>query len=852
MSEQMERKNVLTLTSFNRMSQGTITVFFSLILLIILSFVLTIVEGARINSAQLLTQRALLVSMDSILAEYYRPLWEEYHIFGLDLGYGTSEESIDEVSSRMERYLKDQISPTHSTINNEVLGGIDLYELSIEQIEIESPVMLTDYDGELFLYQSSEYMKYKVLGNGVEQILDQMSLMETPKKVSIIYEEKVKVEEELSKIDQGLLKLMELFDGIKTSKKGITKSKEGGLSVKNEFIKKICTTTVTQSNVGINHPVVFHVLKDQYYNPLHDINVIEQKIRLIQSKQNENYNLRSDMQYNNLAIMEHTREIEEINKKQSLIKKDKERIKALDRLIQELNDENNNISKEITDNGIRIREYKSQGMEVSNFICDVINGIFPLYHDAYVVLDHIVSQQGISKIEVQGLEQLMEEEKDGLEEDIYQSLLDELNQMKKYVGDGTNGYDFDRMKEILIENEKSMRSLQTSMGNLIELLERGEIDKSIHQITVGKEAIKDNGIGELAIDYSSLVLETQQKSSLDSMMDLIENGLYQLVVDTNEVSKKTLSNELMPSNAYESAVSPMEFSIEDFFTGVMKNQSGTQLSELFQGINQQENSGLDGLGQVANQLGRTILYQEYYKEHFYDYESSREDEKLQKPSVLDYEREYLLFGNITDEDNLRSMINHILLSRVMFNFISLLKDKGSCTEANLMAAAMVGFTSLPILVNITKIMILLVWSFGEALVDTAALLQGLKVPIIKHQLMMSLPDILLISPSYIKEKVNGIAKTSQSKKLSMGYGDYLYLLLLSRNPLKVSYRGMDLVQENLRIRYDDNFRINLCLYGFTGNVTYRMPTKFISLLNYNNLIQEYKGYTIKKQSQYSY
>ena len=62
--------------------EGTITVFLSLILLLILSLLFTMIEGARVNTAKVFAERALTAAMDSTLAEYYGPLWEEYHIFG--------------------------------------------------------------------------------------------------------------------------------------------------------------------------------------------------------------------------------------------------------------------------------------------------------------------------------------------------------------------------------------------------------------------------------------------------------------------------------------------------------------------------------------------------------------------------------------------------------------------------------------------------------------------------------------------------------------------------------------------------------------------------------------------------
>ncbi len=62
--------------------EGSITVFLSLILLLILSLIMGIVEGARVNTARIFAARALTTAMDSVLAEFYDPLMEEYHLLG--------------------------------------------------------------------------------------------------------------------------------------------------------------------------------------------------------------------------------------------------------------------------------------------------------------------------------------------------------------------------------------------------------------------------------------------------------------------------------------------------------------------------------------------------------------------------------------------------------------------------------------------------------------------------------------------------------------------------------------------------------------------------------------------------
>ena len=86
----------------------------------------------------------------------------------------------------------------------------------------------------------------------------------------------------------------------------------------------------------------------------------------------------------------------------------------------------------------------------------------------------------------------------------------------------------------------------------------------------------------------------------------------------------------------------------------------------------------------------------------------RGEDIKRKPSVLTYEQEYLLVGKYNDFDNLSSVISRIIFLRTILDFVSLLGDSSKCNEAKLAAAALVGFTGLPILVSITQTILMLI------------------------------------------------------------------------------------------------------------------------------------------------
>ena len=88
----------------------------------------------------------------------------------------------------------------------------------------------------------------------------------------------------------------------------------------------------------------------------------------------------------------------------------------------------------------------------------------------------------------------------------------------------------------------------------------------------------------------------------------------------------------------------------------------------------------------------------------------------------------------------------ITLLRTVMDFASIVGDSTKRNEARALAILLVGFTGLPILIGITQAIILLAWSFAEALLDVCALMMGKEIPVIKKKTPHSKDIILYYSP----------------------------------------------------------------------------------------------------------
>ena len=826
---------------------GSITVFLSLILLLIMSLILTVIEGARISTARVFTQRALMTAMDSVLADFYLPLWEEYHLFGLDTA-NNELEILDQVSE----YMSYTMDPNKNLDLPFLEEGAELYDINIRSLELVEQTKLVDYQGKIFVNQATAYMKYKEMEAFLEQLMDKMSLLEKPKKISYLYEEKQELEEELVKIDEGILELMELLDGIDTSKKGIEVTKDGQLKTVSYFVKIFCNGEASQNGVGINNEIVFHALKDRYINLEEKFRGIEHdyvslEMNLMAYQEINRRHMDALGQWNNLrkTLDELDQKLEDKkkeeegkdderkddereennNKKEEELKEIKEQIHKIKEEIKELEYGISKIESEIIDNELNRDDIISSIINKKNELSEGINHIIPLIYEAQEVIYGIIEKSLIAGDLVDHYEEELIQAKEEIGEELFSSMRDDLLELKKYTSEEGSGYRFTEMVDCLESNLSVLLRMNKDMEEGIDKLLQEEYLASKAKFSQSSSIAKEYSHQGLSLDYSSLVLDRDKSlNPLEFMEALISEGMLALVTEVTQLSEASLGEENIPSNLnfIKKEARTYEFDFGRFFTDAAIGNKNSNAESLF-GSFGEASEGLSILESGINNFIEKILLLEYLQEHFTGYSEPVKAKGDEKPKVLDYELEYLIHAGISDKENLSSIVGRIIFVRTLLDFISILGDGEKCNEAKMVAVSLVGFTGLPILVSITKTLILLIWSFAEALVDTSALLHGKEIPIIKKQLVLRFSELFLLSPSFIKEKAHQI---KDSNNLSFTYEDYLYLFLLLTGNQALSLRSLDLIQENLRLRYDRSFSMQNCIFGFGLEASYIIPSRF--------------------------
>ena len=137
-------------------TKGSITVFFSLILAVVISLMGGLLVSAKVSAGRVQIANSVDMSLFSAMAKYDRQLFEEYHLLYIDGGYGTETLQLGKVLDEIESDLMYMITPNKE---KEWLGGKNFLQLEKISGSIIGYTLATDCGGSVFWEQVVSYME---------------------------------------------------------------------------------------------------------------------------------------------------------------------------------------------------------------------------------------------------------------------------------------------------------------------------------------------------------------------------------------------------------------------------------------------------------------------------------------------------------------------------------------------------------------------------------------------------------------------------------------------------------------------------------------------------------------------
>jgi hypothetical protein len=198
-----------------------------------------------------------------------------------------------------------------------------------------------------------------------------------------------------------------------------------------------------------------------------------------------------------------------------------------------------------------------------------------------------------------------------------------------------------------------------------------------------------------------------------------------------------------------------------------------------------------GMGKYAtniiNEAAADILFYTYLFEKLGYYQN------LKTGSHLDYQIEYLIFGENMDDKNLQRVKKRIFNWRLADNVRLYFTDNAKYREAMAIALAITAVIAHPQLAKPVAYSILFSWAFADSIEDSNKIFDGGKVPLIKTS---------------IGSTENGLL-----------YHEYLKLMLLLVGEKKLLSRTMDVIEMDIRLTANNqNFHIDWCLESFRATL----------------------------------
>ena len=145
--------------------KGSMTVFVALSLLLVISFLMALLEGARAQGLNTCAELVSDVAIHSVCAEYQPVLWDDYKLLMLDGSYGTGTFSVEKLNGRLCTRISENIESTTA-------GGMSLYKLFLQEAKVTEYQLATDGAGEIFLQCVASYMKNNLTREAAKRLYD--------------------------------------------------------------------------------------------------------------------------------------------------------------------------------------------------------------------------------------------------------------------------------------------------------------------------------------------------------------------------------------------------------------------------------------------------------------------------------------------------------------------------------------------------------------------------------------------------------------------------------------------------------------------------------------------------------
>lgn len=338
--------------------------------------------------------------------------------------------------------------------------------------------------------------------------------------------------------------------------------------------------------------------------------------------------------------------------------------------------------------------------------------------------------------------------------------------------------------------------------NILEALqEKKDVDLEEDKEEEEKEMETEEGA-------SSRKGEQEEENPIIFFQELVSHGILRLVCEEENLSDEKIEKR-EDIKEVEQDVEEPEWCQEEDGVAMLEGILG-QSDSLW---DEEMNVGIEKKGKLL--LYASHMFQSYL-------------EKGEKHAA--YGLEYLVSGQTKEDDTMAYIVNRLFFIRTILDYAYVNQNplfvEKSLATATEIAVSLCAEPFIPLIQQC----ILLILAVEEACVDVAALLQGRVVPLYKSadNFQMKYEEICLAGEGLFQKKAGAYPKRDNEQQLKgiengFGYIHYLWLLMLMTSWENLYSRTLDLIQDDLRNRFNESFEMENCICGTQVKVGYEIP-----------------------------
>lgn len=147
--------------------RGSITIFATMLLMMISQFLFTVLEAGRNIELTNIAKMNSEAVVESVFAQYCRPLWDEYHLLVYDAG---TDAAGNVNSKEIETYMKNVTTDNFKvSTDTAIASGTSMVRISMDEVDPLKYALITDGNGGVYAKEVVSYMKenlgYEIANN---------------------------------------------------------------------------------------------------------------------------------------------------------------------------------------------------------------------------------------------------------------------------------------------------------------------------------------------------------------------------------------------------------------------------------------------------------------------------------------------------------------------------------------------------------------------------------------------------------------------------------------------------------------------------------------------------------------